>query len=473
MGQLSNLLVLISIALTASAQTTVPVYGQCGGEDYSGPTTCAAGSICVFENDFYSQCIPGTSSSSSASSTSASSSTGTSTTSTISTPTPSVTGFVKTSGIHFTLNSEPFTVVGANAYWVGLMAYGVADMNTAFHDIAATGASVVRTWGFNEVTTPDGVAYYQSWSGSTPTVNLGTNGLENFDNVVAAAKANGLRLIVTLTNNWSDYGGMDVYVNQLLGQGQPHDFFFTNATVIAAYKNYVKTFVTRYLNEPGILAWELANEPRCLGSTSASSGTCTIATISTWAEEMSAFIKSIDSNHLVAIGDEGFINDPGNPIFVYQGSSPSLGIDFAANLNISTLDFGTFHLYPDSWGEPANPFGTQWIEDHATAMVASNKPIVMEEFGITNDEVDVYSSWYTAIESSNVAGDLIWYVSINSLSFPCRSDVFRLFCTRRQAGSVLSNGESDPNGAVFPGSDVYVLDTQHAAALRARDGDPQ
>ncbi|KAJ3879236.1 glycoside hydrolase [Lentinula edodes] len=447
MGRLSDILVLISTALIVSAQTTVPVYGQCGGESYTGPTTCAAGSICVFQNDFYSQCIPGTSS---VTSTSTSSGTGTSTTSTVSTPTPTVTGFVKTSGIHFTLNNEPFTVVGANAYWVGLMNYGVADMNTAFHDIAATGASVVRTWGFNEVTTPDGVAYYQSWSGSTPTVNLGTNGLENFDNVVAAAKANGLRLIVTLTNNWSDYGGMDVYVNQLLGQGQPHDYFYTNATVIAAYKTYVKTFVTRYLNEPGILAWELANEPRCLGSTSASSGTCTISTISTWAEEMSAYIKSIDSNHLVAIGDEGFINDPGNPIFVYQGYSPSLGIDFAANLNISSLDFGTFHLYPDSWGEPANPFGTQWIEDHATAMVASNKPIVMEEFGITDDQVDVYGSWYSAIVSSNVAGDLIW-----------------------QAGSVLSNGESDPNGAVFPGSDVYVLDTQHAAALRARDGDPQ
>ncbi|KAJ3811260.1 glycoside hydrolase [Lentinula lateritia] len=441
MSRLFELLVLISTALTVTAQTTVPVYGQCGGESYTGPTTCAAGSICVFQNDFYSQCIPGTSSVTS-------SGTGTSTTSTVSSPTPTVTGFVKTSGIHFTLNNDPFTVVGANAYWVGLMNYGVADMNTAFHDIAATGASVVRTWGFNEVTTPDGVAYYQSWSGSTPTVNLGTNGLENFDNVVAAAKANGLRLIVTLTNNWCVLnGGMDVYVNQLLGQGQPHDYFYTNATVIAAYKTYVKTFVTRYLNEPGILAWELANEPRCLGSTSASSGTCTISTISTWAEEMSAYIKSIDSNHLVAIGDEGFINDPGNPIFVYQ---PSLGIDFAANLNISTLDFGTFHLYPDSWGEPANPFGTQWIEDHATAMVASNKPIVMEEFGITDDQVDVYGSWYSAIVSSNVAGDLIW-----------------------QAGSVLSNGESDPNGAVFPGSDVYVLDTQHAAALRARDGDPQ
>jgi mannan endo-1,4-beta-mannosidase len=51
--------------------------------------------------------------------------------------------------------------------------------------------------GFNEVTSPNGI-YYQSWSGSTPTINTGATGLQNFDNVVAAAKANGLRLIVSL-----------------------------------------------------------------------------------------------------------------------------------------------------------------------------------------------------------------------------------------------------------------------------------
>jgi len=52
------------------------------------------------------------------------------------------------------------------------------------------------------------------------------------DNVIAAAKANNIRLIVGLTNNWKDYGGMDVYVNQILGQGQPHDYFYTSPEVI-------------------------------------------------------------------------------------------------------------------------------------------------------------------------------------------------------------------------------------------------
>ncbi|KAJ3819804.1 mannanase [Lentinula raphanica] len=448
MARVFGLLALLPVIAKLTTAQSVPEYGQCGGIGFTGGTTCAAGNTCVLLNPYYSQCLPGASSaSSSVSSVSATSTTGTgtSTTSTSSSPTATVSGFVKTSGTQFVLDNKPFTVVGANSYWVGLMNYDTTDMNTAFSDIAATGATTVRTWGFNEVTTPDGVAYYQSWSGSTPTVNTGANGLENFDTVVSIAKAHGLRLIVTLTNNWSDYGGMDVYVNQLLGQGSPHDYFYTNATVIAAYKNYVKTFVSRYVNEPGILGWELANEPRCLGSTSATSGTCTVSTISTWAAELSAFIKSIDSNHLVAIGDEGFFNDPGNPVYVYQGSA---GIDFAANLNISTLDFGTFHLYPDSWGESDNPFGTQWIEDHATSMLASNKPVIMEEFGTTSNQSDVYATWYSTILSTGLTGDLIW-----------------------QAGSDLTNGPTPNDGyAVYPGSDVYVLDTQHAAALKARDG---
>ena len=36
---------------------TVALYGQCGGQGYTGCTTCAAGSTCKFSNDWYSQCL--------------------------------------------------------------------------------------------------------------------------------------------------------------------------------------------------------------------------------------------------------------------------------------------------------------------------------------------------------------------------------------------------------------------------------
>lgn len=53
--------------------------------------------------------------------------------------------------------------------------------------------------GFNDVTAVQNFgAYYQLWSGSTGTVNTGSNGLGKFDYVVSSAKAHGIRLIVSL-----------------------------------------------------------------------------------------------------------------------------------------------------------------------------------------------------------------------------------------------------------------------------------
>ena len=87
-------------------------------------------------------------------------------TTTTAVPPPSSTGFVKVSGQKFVLNGETYPLVGyafrilvisavqhdsqythsANLYWVGLMGYSTAQMNQAFSDIAATGATTVRTW---------------------------------------------------------------------------------------------------------------------------------------------------------------------------------------------------------------------------------------------------------------------------------------------------------------------------------------
>lgn len=32
-------------------------YGQCGGQGWSGPTVCTAGSTCMYQNAYYSQCL--------------------------------------------------------------------------------------------------------------------------------------------------------------------------------------------------------------------------------------------------------------------------------------------------------------------------------------------------------------------------------------------------------------------------------
>ncbi|KZV63769.1 glycoside hydrolase family 5 protein [Peniophora sp. CONT] len=446
--------VIVAALMLPSALAQAAVWGQCGGTNWVGPTTCAFGSACVYNNAWFSQCLPvATTATSAAATTTAKATTVPATSSvahsTTSATAPASTGFVKANGQKFELDGKEYILVGENTYWVGLMGYNTTLMDQGFKDIAATGATTARTMGFNEVTSDPGiyVPYYQIWNGSIPTVNTGSNGLQNFDNVVASAKKNGLRLIVALTNNWSDFGGSDVYVTQLLGPNLPHDYFYTNATVIAAYKNYVKTFVTRYLNEPTILAWELMNEPRCSGSTSVASSSCTPATITNWATEMSAFIKSIDSNHMVSVGDEGFFNEPDNANWLYQGT---LGVDTVALTNISTIDFGTFHMYPLGYGQTADPigFGSQYIADHAAVQKELNKPMILEEFGVTQPDVDqvtAYTQWYKDLIADGLTGDLIW-----------------------QAGSSFTTNLDD-GYEVYPGTAVYDVVTEYAAALKARE----
>ncbi|KAI1794184.1 CEL4a mannanase [Ganoderma leucocontextum] len=440
-------LVALAVALAPLVTAAAPEWGQCGGIGWTGDTACVAGTVCTVQNPYYSQCLPGTSvptTTAPSTPTSVPSTTTTSASGTTTAPAPPAsTGFVGVSGQKFMLNGATYPLVGANSYWVGLMGYSTTDMNQAFADIAGAGGTTVRTWGFNDVTSANGI-YYQLWQNGKGTVNTGSTGLENFDNVIAAAKANGIKLIVSLTNNWSDYGGMDVYVSQITGT-QNHDYFYTNASIIAAFKSYIQAFVGRYEDEPTILGWELANEPRCQGSTGTSTGTCTTTTITQWASEISAFIKSIDSNHLVGLGDEGFFNEPGNPSYPYQGSE---GIDFDANLKITTLDFGTAHLYPESWGQTTDPvgWGSQWIIDHQTAGEAANKPVIVEEFGVTSDQPSTYTTWYDTIISSGLTGDLIW-----------------------QAGSHFSTGSTPDDGyAIYPDDPVYPIESQHAAAIKAR-----
>ncbi|KAF3100219.1 hypothetical protein TWF569_007371 [Orbilia oligospora] len=48
-----------ALLLAPAALAQAPLYGQCGGQGWTGPTTCVSGSTCVYSNDWYSQCLPG------------------------------------------------------------------------------------------------------------------------------------------------------------------------------------------------------------------------------------------------------------------------------------------------------------------------------------------------------------------------------------------------------------------------------
>ncbi|KAI0325713.1 hypothetical protein GY45DRAFT_1260386 [Cubamyces sp. BRFM 1775] len=51
------------LASSATAQSTAPQYGQCGGQGWTGATTCPSGWTCTVSNPYYSQCLPGAASS--------------------------------------------------------------------------------------------------------------------------------------------------------------------------------------------------------------------------------------------------------------------------------------------------------------------------------------------------------------------------------------------------------------------------
>ncbi|KAJ4252359.1 hypothetical protein NW762_010957 [Fusarium torreyae] len=42
---------------SAGGDSVAQIYGQCGGQDYSGPTKCPSGSTCQKANQWYSQCV--------------------------------------------------------------------------------------------------------------------------------------------------------------------------------------------------------------------------------------------------------------------------------------------------------------------------------------------------------------------------------------------------------------------------------
>ncbi|KAJ7348270.1 lipolytic enzyme [Mycena albidolilacea] len=52
--------ILISLCVSGLAVAQSPEWGQCGGTGWTGPTTCVSGTVCVAQNPFYSQCLPGT-----------------------------------------------------------------------------------------------------------------------------------------------------------------------------------------------------------------------------------------------------------------------------------------------------------------------------------------------------------------------------------------------------------------------------
>ena len=296
----------------------------------------------------------------------------------------------------FAVDGKPFCFAGSNNYYPIFKPKPVVD--DLFDAARALDLKVMRVWGMLDRGSLDGSVpnsdgpgekegvYFQYWDPAQkkPAYNDGANGLERLDYVLAAAAKNDIKVIVVLINNWRAFGGIDQYL-MWYGRNKHHEFF-TEPELRQAYRDWVKHVITRkntvngrlYRDDPTVFAWELANEPRCKGGNAFDTATgWDKSTVTGWAGEMSTYIKSLDANHLVSVGDEGFL-DGGGDHGAYKAND---GVDHAALTGLPTIDFGTFHLYPEDWSTPEK-FGEHWISDHLKVARELGKPTILEEYGI-------------------------------------------------------------------------------------------
>ena len=125
-----------------------------------------------------------------------------------------------------------------------------------------------------------------------------------------------------------------------------------------------------YRDDPTIMLWELANEPRATSDTSG-------ATLEAWIDEMAAFIKGLDTNHLVATGEEGWYTDKGGD-WRHDGTE---GADFIRNSQSAFIDVASFHLYPFFY-LMSEAEALDWINEHVQdAHEVIGKPVYLGEFG--------------------------------------------------------------------------------------------
>ena len=334
--------------------------------------------------------------------------------------------FVQRDGNDLELGGKDFRFAGTNNYYLHYKGQVMRD--AVLDKAAASGFSVVRTWGWFDIGNQDGSnstdgpqngVYFQYWDpiAGHPAYNDGATGLENLDAVIAKAAADHVKLVIPLTGNWDAFGGMDQYIKW--AGGGFHDDFYSSATIRGWYKDWIAHVLNRtntitgvrYKDDPTIMTWELANEPRCVGSgLYPRSASCTTDTLAAWADDVSTFITTIDRKHLVSVGDEGFFCRPGSP--KDEQYDCSSGVDTERFARLKHIDVMSYHLYPDSWGKDA-AWGDRWIREHADAAKRIGKPVMLGEFGLLDKATrnPVYQRWTAIAADTATAGALYWILS--------------------------------------------------------------
>jgi mannan endo-1,4-beta-mannosidase len=227
------------------------------------------------------------------------------------------------------------------------------------------------------------------------------NLLEGLDFLLAELNKKDMHAVLFLNNYWQWTGGMAQY-NAWFGDGKVPDpddpavgydvfmdysaEFYNNNKAKEQFKKYLSDIINRkntitdkfYYEDPAIMAWQLANEPR------PGRNDKYLPQFYSWVVETAQYIHVLDPNHLVTTGSEGL-----------AGMLQSEEI-FLKSHQSKYIDYATMHLWPKNWGwfnafkidetyQRTEKNAIEYIAKHLNYARQLNKPITMEEFGIPRD----------------------------------------------------------------------------------------
>jgi mannan endo-1,4-beta-mannosidase len=317
--------------------------------------------------------------------------------------------FVRVNNGRFELRGRPHFYVGTN-FWCGCylsdskLSDGRARMVRELDRLKQIGVSNIRLLAGSEDS---------PLAGSIPRGITRAPGdydkdlLEGLDFCLAEMGKRDMRAVLFLSNYWQWSGGFAQYVRWNTGETIPdpdkpaqargdwQGFMKFSARLYKTpaanqlYLDYVSRMIHRrntvtgrnYRDDPAIMTWELANEPR----PGASAQTADVPAFAHWVDATARFIHEQDPNHLVCTGNEGFHGCLDNPdVYVQAHQSPA-------------IDYVTVHTWLKNWRwltkfelGPDFDAAVDRMKDHLEqhAVLAGDKlhkPLVLEEFGLPRD----------------------------------------------------------------------------------------
>lgn len=309
--------------------------------------------------------------------------------------------FVRVRGKGFELDGRPYAFAGVNfwhaAYLGSELPCGQRDrLERELDTLAAAGVTNIRILGASEPT---------AYAPLTPVFQpepgrYNEDLLRGLDFALDQMARRGMKAVVFLNNQWEWSGGMSTYVLWSTGKPRPapdqwphtlrYDMsFYDLPRAQELYQAYIRMLLARvntcngrrYAEDPTIMTWQLANEPRAFADLPDGNR---LESLVNWVEQTAAILREHAPHQLISTGSEGHVAT-GHSIDAYRRVHASRSIDYL-----------TVHIWPLNWGwyDPARPSETLWrsitesrayLREHIDVAESLGKPLVLEEFGLGRD----------------------------------------------------------------------------------------